>query len=427
MRRLPGWTPAIITCTFLAVACAEPPAPVADDVAAPPGPAAPAPDIPWAFAVDTIARDLVVPWGLALAPDGRLFVTERPGRIVTVAPDGRVTPFAELDVHGEAAGIGPESGLLGIALAPDFTTTGHVFVVATTWRTAGDRASSRATRLWRAIAGRVSPQQALRLKDQVIRLTDRDGRGREPIVIVDDLPTNHYHAGGGIAFGPDGMLYVSVGDALTPGLAARAAVPVGKILRFAPDGSIPADNPQAGSPVWARGLRNTQAFTWLADRTLLGVEHGPSGMSQERGRAGEDELNVIRAGADLGWPGTTGATAVEGVTAPIWVWRAPIAPGGIAVLLERADPAESEVMVAGLRGQLERVILARDGADWSVRARETVVDGDLGRIRSLLPDQAGGVYLTTSNRDARGTARPGDDLVLRLRPRGTGPAAPLLR
>jgi glucose/arabinose dehydrogenase len=387
---------------------------------APPAERTDTPDVPLgpsvaALVVDTVARGLEIPWGLAWAPDGRLFITERGGRIVVLHPDGQRTVWAELDVFSETEEIGPESGLLGIALAPDFGDTGHLFVLATDWRTPGDRSGGAWTRLWRRVAGRVRPVAALRLENRVLRLTDRDGRGHDPTTVIRDLPTNHYHAGGGLAFGPDSMLYVSVGDALTPELASRERTPVGKILRYRPDGGIPEDNPIPGSPVWARGLRNTQAFAWLPDGTMLGVEHGPSGMPQERGRAGRDELNELRRGADYGWPTVVGWDSAPGVTPPVWVWDEAIAPGGLAVIVADDGEWDGSVLVAGLRGSLERIVLERGDGGWTVVQRECLLDRSHGRLRAVHQGPDGAAYVTTSNRDARGQAGPDDDLVLRLR------------
>jgi glucose/arabinose dehydrogenase len=149
----------------------------------------PTPPAAWRVAVDTIARGLEVPWGLAVTPDGRILVTERPGRIRVVDSTGlRAEPWATLDAFSSYRDWGPESGMMGIALAPDFATSREVFVVVTVWRTNADREGSRLMAAWRRVAGLVSPQAALIVKNRVVRFVERDGRGAEPTVIVDDLP-----------------------------------------------------------------------------------------------------------------------------------------------------------------------------------------------------------------------------------------------
>jgi glucose/arabinose dehydrogenase len=378
-------------------------------------PPATGPDL--SFTVDTIARGLEVPWGLAELPDGRWLVTERPGRI-RVIRDGALDPepWAVLDVYAEQPGIGPEAGLLGLALAPDFAVSGHVYVVATTWRSPGDRERALVTRLWRRVAGLIDPTANLRYKNQVLRFTERDGKGGVPEVVVDDLAATYYHAGGGIAFGPDGALYVSMGDALLPAHARRGDSHLGRVLRYAPDGRVPADNPFPGAPTFAKGLRNTQAFTWLDDGTMVGAEHGPTGMPQEGGRAGHDELNALLPGADYGWPDALGGESESGSRPALWTWREPIAPGGVAVYDGPIEPWRGSLLVAGLRGRLERVVLEKEGGAWRVVAAETLLDRTFGRLRAVRVDRNGMIYLTTSNRDARGRPSQEDDLLLRLRP-----------
>jgi aldose sugar dehydrogenase len=209
---------------------------------------------------------------------------------------------------------------------------------------------------------------------------------------------------------------VTTGDAMSPAQAANPRSLAGKVLRYERDGSIPVDNPDPDSPVWARGLRNTQALAWLPDGTLLGAEHGPSGMSQERARTGRDELNVLGAGADLGWPGVIGASGA-GTAEPLWVWGTAIAPGGLALLPSADGDETAEALVSGLRGRrLVRLGLASDASgSWRVVHGETLLADDWGRLRAVMGVGADGVLVTSSNRDARGMAGAGDDLLLRLR------------
>lgn len=365
--------------------------------------------------IDTLARDLVVPWGVAVAPDGRIFVTERRGRVLVLpAGGGPPVEWARLDVHAEDPAWGPESGLMGIALAPDFATTGQVYVSATRWRSDGDRRGALLTRVRRRIGGLVSPAAAIEHETRIIRFTERAGRGESPVVILDGVLANHYHAGGGLAFGPDGRLYAGFGDALTPAFPRDRRVLAGKIVRLEPDGSIPGDAAFTGSPVFAMGLRNPQAFDWLPDGTMLTVDHGPTGLSHEGGRAGRDELNVVRAGGDHGWPHTTGWEQAEGLTTPLWVWREAIAPAGLTVYRGPYAPWQGSVIVGALRGRLERIRLERRTDGWVAVAREPLFEQRFGRIRTVTSDPQGRLLVTTSDRDARGVARPGDDLLLRL-------------
>lgn len=172
--------------------------------------------------VEPLAEGLEVVWGLAVSPDGRVFVSERPGRIRVIAADGglRASPWAVIDVwaHGEA-------GLLGLTLHPAFPDSPYVYVVYS---------------YLDAEAGAV---------DRVSRLREQDGRGVDERVILSGIPAGARHAGGALAFGPDGKLYVGTGDTTEPRLAQDLSSLGGKILRINPDGSVPADNPFPRSPV----------------------------------------------------------------------------------------------------------------------------------------------------------------------------------
>ncbi|HKG94781.1 MAG TPA: PQQ-dependent sugar dehydrogenase, partial [Gemmatimonadaceae bacterium] len=334
-----------------------------------------------------MATGLEVPWAMAFAPDGRIFVTERPGRI-RVIENGRLRaePWATLPVYAEDESIRPESGLMGIALAPDFATSGQLYIVGTFWKSESARAPSLPARAVRRIAGLFSSAASTPWENRVYRLTDRGGYGVDARVVVDDLPANYYHAGGGLAFGPDGMLYATIGDALHPDDAADRTSLAGKVLRYGPDGSIPADNPMPGSPVFALGLRNTQALAWHP-RTgeLFGADHGPSGMAQEGGRADRDELNVIAPAGDYGWPRVAGLDAGAGAyVRPIAVWTPAITPSGMAFYTGPEPAWAGSLFLGGLRGRrLTRLTLAREAGRWRAAAEDSLLAGAVGRIRAV--------------------------------------------
>lgn len=341
--------------------------------------------------LEVVARELDVPWDVEFAPDGRIFVTERPGR-VRVVEDGvlRAEPWAELDVATTG-----EAGLLALALAPDFSESGHLYVVATF-------------------------QANGTLVDRVIRFTERAGRGADPTVIVNALPANRFHAGSALEFGPDGMLYVTAGDALEPEAAQDPQRLNGKVLRYDPDGGIPADNPFAGSPVFALGVRNTQGLAWDAQTDVLfATDHGPSGMARESFRRGHDELNVIQRGGNYGWPEVIGTEDGDGrFISPIRVWENAIAPAGTAVYMGPHQAWSGDVFVGALRGrQLRRIGVERAPdarAGWRVVEEEALFEDELGRIRAVAMGPDGHLYFTTSNRDGRGDPAPEDDRVFRL-------------
>lgn len=348
--------------------------------------AAPSPGV----VLDTVASGLVVPWDLDFAPDGRIFVTERTGRVRIVERDTlRPEPWAQIGVTRRQ-----ELGLMGIALAPDFATSGHVYLVGAFQLEGAEK------------------------EDRVYRLTDRDGRGTDPRLILDGIPAARYHAGAALDFGPDGMLYVTTGDGMRPWRAGSRGSLGGKILRIRPDGGIPPDNPFHGSPVWALGLRNPQGLAWHPSTgDLFAPDHGPTGLPQEWFRTGRDELNEIRRAADYGWPASSGDEGGRGVVRPLVEWTPAIAPGGIAFYTGPHEPWRGDVFVAAMRGRaLLRIRLARDASGWRAEAAERLFHDRIGRIRAVAMGRDGYLYITTTNRDGRGERGSGDDYLLRVVP-----------
>jgi aldose sugar dehydrogenase len=337
---------------------------------------------------EVVASGLEAPWAFAFAADGRIFLTERAGRI-RVIKDGVLEPEPWATVPVTARG---EAGLMGIALAPDFESSGELLVVGT-FEVNGD------------------------MVNRVIRFTEREGRGESPVVLLDSLPSSRFHAGAALAFGPDSMLYITTGDAQDPGTAQDAESLAGKVLRYTRNLEIPPDNPVAGSPVFARGLRNTQSLAWNPEGALFATEHGPSGFPNERLRRNQDELNVIVAGGNYGWPVVSGMSSDRRFSAPLVEWTPAIAPAGIAVYTGDALPWRGNVIVAGLRGrQLRRVVVERSGDGWRATGEEILFRNELGRLRAVGMGRDGHLYIATSNQDGRGTPAVGDDRILRVLP-----------
>ena len=342
--------------------------------------------------VDTIASGLDVPWAIAFAPDERVFVTERVGRIRIIEHGVlRAEPWATLPVATRG-----ETGLMGLALAPDFATSRSLYVVGTFEKSGS-------------------------LVNRVIRFTEEDGRGVRPTTILDDIPAAIFHAGAAVAFGPDGMLYVATGDARAPSRAQDDRSLAGKILRMRPTGDVPDDNPTRASLVYARGVRNPQGLTWDAGtRQLFATDHGPSGFPNEYFRRDRDELNALSAADNLGWPTVAGKSSSRRYASPLVEWSSPgIAPSGVAWYDGPFLPWRGSLFVAALKGeQLRRVTLTRDSASargWTAIGDEPLFVKTFGRLRAVAMGPGGMLYFTTSNRDGRATPRPGDDHLLRLR------------
>ncbi len=346
--------------------------------------------------LETVATGLEVPWAIDFAPDGRIFVTERGGRIREIE-EGRLNPksWARLDVvqHGDG-------GLQGLAISPDFAQNGHVFVAGTFLTTEG---------------------QAV---NRIYRLTDRQGRGRDLTLIVDQIPSPDVHRGGALAFGPDGMLYFTVGDVRRLDAVQDLKSPVGKILRYRPDGSIPSDNPFPNSPVYALGVRNPQGIDWHPETgTLFETEHGPSDFPGERGQQDQDELNAILPRKNYGWPLASGLDDDKRFITPLTIWTPAIAPAGLAVCDVKGSPWYGQIFVGGMRGQqlrrinVERASSTRTG--WRVVEEEALFHNQLGRIRAVAMGPDGYLYFANSNRDSDGKEmglfKTEDDRLFRLR------------
>lgn len=329
--------------------------------------------------VKTWVSGLEAPWSLAFLPDGRALVSEREGRIRIIGRDGKLKKrhIGKLDVA-----VDDESGLMGLAVHPQFAKFPYVYVMYT-WR-----------------RGRRSGNQVFRFRME-----------RETIVntqiIVKDIPAGDNHNGGRIAFGPDGMLYVGTGDVLRRGLAQRLASRAGKILRVTPDGKVPPGNPDLKSPLWSLGHRNVQGMAWdPATGQMYASEHGPSG---EVGLGAFDEINRIVKGGNYGWPLMVGAPRRKGYRDPVVAWpKVTTPPSGMAFW-------RGDLYVATLGSESLVRISLKDGR--ATRIERWFNDGQVsryGRLRDAVRGPDGALYVLTGNRDFRGRPRRGDDRILRI-------------
>jgi glucose/arabinose dehydrogenase len=242
------------------------------------------------------------------------------------------------------------------------------------------------------------------------------------MVVIDGIPANNVHAGGALAFGPDGQLYLTAGDAQDPPEAQNTGSLAGKILRYTPTGGIPSDNPFPGSPVYAYGVRNSQGLAWQpSTRDLFATDHGPSGGGSEGGRRDHDELNAIKRAGNYGWPVVIG-TENDRFIPPIAVWSPAIAPSGLAFYDGQAIADwRGNAFVGALRGRrLVRVVVEEapgTPAGWRMTGQESLFQDQFGRIRLVAMGPDGALYFGTSNRDGRGNPAQADDRIFKISPR----------
>jgi glucose/arabinose dehydrogenase len=334
------------------------------------GGAAEAPDS-GGLKVETVATGLEIPWEIAFMPDGRALVTERPGRIRLLDADGklRAEPVAEVDVSEQG-----EGGLLGLALDPQFADNGLVYLYFTT-------PTAMKLERWRF---------------------DDDTLTREADLIDGTIQAGTVHDSGRIAFGPDDDLYVATGEAGQPELAQDPNSLNGKYLRLTPD-------QYHGGPstpeIVSLGHRNPQGFDWQPGTGhLISTEHGPSGGD---GPQGYDEINDVRKGRNYGWPEVYGTDHGD-FTAPLKVYEEAVAPSG-------ATFVGDDYWFATLRGEaLHRLRMDGD----RIVDDTTFLDGEYGRLRTVVQGPDKKLYVLTSNRDGRGDPADSDDRIVRFTPPG---------
>ncbi|MFJ2929032.1 PQQ-dependent sugar dehydrogenase [Streptomyces massasporeus] len=322
--------------------------------------------------VRTVAEGLDSPWGLAPLPGGGLLVSSRDdGTIVRV--DEKTGKKTEL---GEVPGVSAagEGGLLGIALSPDYASDHMVYAYFT---------SASDNRIVRMIYDEQKPAgEQLGAPDTVYK----------------GIPKGFIHNGGRIRFGPDKMLYVGTGESGDTGLSQDKDSVGGKILRLTPEGEPAPGNPFPDSPVYSYGHRNVQGLAWDGKQRLFASEFGQDTW---------DELNAIKPGDNYGWPEAEGRSDAKGFHNPIDQWTtAEASPSGIAY-------AEGSIWMAGLRGKrLWRIPL--NGTEASAEP-QAFLEGEYGRLRTVVSAGGDRLWLVTSNTDGRGSPKDGDDRILELR------------
>lgn len=360
---------------------------------------------PVAWKVETIAEGLQIPWSIALSKDGKIFFTERVGRLSVIDKTGnRPRILGEIPV-AKSSDPGFATGLLGLALDPNYPKEPYLYAYYT-----------------------YSVGQGL--FNRLVRFREIKNKVVEDQILLDKIPGSTWQNGGAIKFGPDGKLYVPTGGGKgSPSAEPSTKIltvltgsdhpdheaqdirsPVGKILRINRDGTFPRDNPFSGSPVYSYGHRHSQGLAWHpVTGKLYSTEHGPVG--------GWDEINLIEAGKNYGWPRFKGHTGnirfsmaffKPQYTKAVVVYTPAIAPSGGSFYSGKVIPQwKNSLFVATLRGEhLRRIELTPDGM--SIKFEERLLENTYGRLRAVTEGPDGFLYFSTSN---------GDDRILRIVPR----------
>jgi aldose sugar dehydrogenase len=310
---------------------------------------------------DVLAENLSIPWAMDFLPNNTMIFTQR-GGAVSLLDNGVVKNIGNISVTA----IG-ESGLLGVAVDPEFSQNKYIYLYYT---------SSRGNRISRFV------------------LTDKL---QNETILLDNIPSASIHNGGRIKFGPDGKLYFTTGDANNRSSAQDINSLSGKILRMNKDGSVPADNPYKNY-VYTLGNRDPQGLAWNPNNGIL--------YESEHGDIQNDEINILVSGGNYGWPIYQGNNNAPGYISPlIFYTNFTLAPSGMAFY-------NNKLYVAGLRGSQVRVINLSDNGT-SIVGQQSLFT-QFGRVRDVVAHN-GYIYICTSNTDGRGIPQIGDDKIIRIK------------
>lgn len=324
----------------------------------------------------TVISGIDVPWEITWGPDDHIWMTERYGRVSRVnATDG--TQDILLDISGTVYQQ-LESGLLGLALHPDFLNTPYVYIVYT------------------YLSGNNVVEKLERYTYNGTELVD-------PLPLIENIPGNTTHNGSRLHILPDNTMLMSTGDAQDQALPQNTSAINGKILRINLDGTVPSDNPISGSYVWSWGHRNAQGL-WLAPNGIVySSEHGPTS---------DDELNIIEPGRNFGWPTVTGFCdsppengfcADSNVVEPLAAWTPTIAPSDIIWYNNPAIPEWQDKLIMTVLKEKQVRIFTFNEAGTEVVNEDIFFTQEFGRLRDICVSPDGKIYLATNGADWNNT------------------------
>lgn len=317
---------------------------------------------------EILTQSLIFPWELVYGPDNYIWFTERDGKISRLNPLNGVITLVHTITEVNSIG---EGGLLGMALHPQFTANPYVYVVY-------DYGTGN------------------NYRGKVVRFTFNNGVLEDPLVLLDQIPAASNHNGSRLLITSDLKLLITTGDSNVASQAQNTASLSGKILRLNLDGTIPADNPIAGNPVWTYGHRNPQGLVMVGTK-LYSSEHGPDN---------DDEVNQILKGRNYGWPNVEGYcnTATEltfcplnNVVEPMIAWTPTIAPSGLTYYNSDYIPQwKNSLLGVTLKGT-KLLQLKLDESGDKISSSQEFFLNQFGRLRAICQSPEGKIYLATSN------------------------------
>jgi len=335
----------------------------------------------------TVITGIDIPWEITWGPDDMIWTTERYGRVSRIDP---VTGAQDvvLDISSTVYQAS-ESGLLGLAFHPDFTNSSYVYLVYT--------------------YGSFS-----NIRERMVRYEYNGTSLVNPFTMIEDIVGNTTHIGSRLLVLPDNTIIMTTGDAQNPVWSQDITEMTGKVLRFNLDGTIPADNPFAGSPVYSWGHRNAQGL-WLHNNILYCSEHGPSN---------DDELHIIMKGRNYGWPNVEGYCnttsemafcADSNVVEPLAVWTPTIAPSDIIWYDNPAIPEWNNSLLMTVLKDKRLIRFKFNATGDMVTSEDDFLVNQFGRLRDICIGPDGSVYIAT-NGNSWSNTNPFSHSIIKLRP-----------
>jgi len=341
--------------------------------------------------VDThsVTTGLDTPWEILWGPDSLIWFTERPGRVKRLDPEtGELQLVLDIpDVYEQG-----ESGLLGMALHPDFPEVPNVFLVYNYYFDG--------------------------IRERVVRYSFNGLELTDPQVLLEGIAGAGNHNGSRLIIDKDYKLYVTTGDAGIPSSAQDLNSLNGKILRLSLDGSVPADNPFPGSYIWSYGHRNAQGLVQAPDGKIYSSEHGPSN---------DDEVNLIRKGGNYGWPDVQGfcdspseaAFCIDhDVNEPLYAWTPTLAVAGLDLYQDGDISMWHNCLLMTTLKEQELVVMKLGDTGENIVEVSVWFDDWFGRLRDVCVSPDGRVFLAVSNLDGRGRPKSGDDRIVQVKVAG---------